>query len=306
MMNPISDVAWDCIFPFFLMGVPLDFGEHPPDSDNGGIFCACPGRRFPTDPGLGVMVGFWEPARMVETTNDPWCFPGLGMDLGGSITSNGGWGYSGSGRLSKLGPDKLAFQNYHYYIMPIWAILNMFTDIPCISEEKSFDLTMVSEVRPDWGDDLTAMQLYPETSVMASPFVAIACVADAVASTFQRPIDALYWCMGSWGTTYPMTGNITVTDYVEANAGIAGKAMYVQARTAMLPDRAVNVCYQTPMPIWIKSHWRIQQLDPVVDTKCRSIGYPGLLWTQRKNPIGQQDNFSWLLFRKVSCCLVIL
>lgn len=305
MINPITDVAWDCIFPFIVMGIPLDFGEHPPDSGGTDMFCACPNKRFPGDPGLGLMVGFWEPARMIDTVNDSWCFPGLGLDLGGGVTSGGGWGYSGSGRLSKMG-DHIAFQNYHYYIMPIWAVLNLFTDIPCISEEKSFDLAMVSEVRPDWGDDITAMQLYPETSVMASPFTALACIADAVAATFQRPIDALYWCMGAWGTTYPMTGNITATDYVAANAGIAGKAMFVQARTALLPDRAVNYCNQTPMPIWIKRHWRIQQVDPVVDGKCRAIGYPGLLWTQRKNPIGRQDNFSWLLFRKVRCCLVIL
>ncbi len=306
MINPVSDVAWDCIFPMTIMGVPLDFGEHPPDSDSTEMLCACPNRRFPGDPGLGFMVSFWEPARMIDTTNDPWCFPGLGMNLGSSTAvSGGGWGYSGSGKLSKLG-DHLAFQNYHYYIMPIWAVLDLFTDIPCISEETSFDLTMVSEIRPDWGDDLTAMQLYPETSVMASPITALACIADAVASTAQRPIDALYWCMGAWGTTYPMTGNIIANDYAEANAGIAAKAMYVQARTALLPDRAVNYCYQTPLPIWIKSHWRIQQIDPVVDGQCRSIGYPGLLWTKHKNPVGGQDNFSWLLFRKVKCCVVIL
>lgn len=305
MINPINDVAWDCIFPVIIMGIPIDMGEHPPDSEGTEILCACPGKRFPADPGLGFMVGFWEPVRMIETTNDPWCFPGLGLDLGGSTTSSGGWGYSGSGRLSKLG-DHMAFQNYHYYIMPIWAVLDLFTDIPCVTEEASFDLAMVSEVRPDWGDDLTAMQLYPETSVMASPITALACIADAVAATAQRPIDVLYWCMGAWGTTYPMTGNIIATDYVEANAGIAGKAMYVQARTAMLPDRAVNYCYTIPMPIWIKSHWRIQQVDPVIDDRCRSIGYPGLLWTAHKNPVGAQDNFTWLLFRKVRCCVVLL
>lgn len=301
-IDPISDIVWDCIFPISIMGVPLDYGEHPPDDDTTAIYCACPGKRFPADPGLGFMVGFFEPARMVETVSDPWCFPALGMELdGGDI----GFGYSGGGTL-KRDVANYAFQHYHYFVMPVWAVLDMFTDVPCVTEDPSFDLAMVSEVRPDWGDDLTAAQLYPETALMGNPATILACVADAVAATVQRPIDALYWCMGAWGVTYPMSGAITAKDYVAANAGIASKAMYVQARTGLLPDRAVNYCTQVPMPIWIKSHWRIQQTDPVVDQRCHSIGYPGLLWTERKNPIGLQDNFAWMLFRKVRCCVVVL
>ena len=79
-----------------------------------------------------------------------------------------------------------------------------------------------------------------------------------------------------------------------------------QARTGLLPDRAVNYCAATPIPIWVKSHWRMQQIDPAVDNRCHAIGHPGILWTDRKNPIGKQDNFSWLLFRKVRCCVVVL
>jgi conjugal transfer pilus assembly protein TraU len=306
-VNVISDIAWDCIFPITIMGVPIDEGDHPPDDTNSEIECQCPGKRFPNDPGLGFMVGFWEPARMVDTTNDPWCFPALGMDMSNSKnkTTSSGWGYSGSGQLRKSGPGQIAFAHFHYYVFPVWAMLNMFTDIPCISEDKEFDLAMVSEVRPDWGDDLTAMQLYPETALMASPITALACIVDAVASTAQRPVDALYWCMGGWGTTYPMTGHINVTDYAEANAGIAGKALYVQARFFQLTDRVVNYCHGVPIPIWIKSHWRMQEIDPVSDSTCHAIGHPGILWTDRKNPVGKQDNFSWMIFRKVECCVVV-
>ncbi len=299
-IDPINDIVWDCIFPISIMGIPLDFGEHPPDNATTDFLCQCPGKGV-FGIGLGFMVGFWEPARMVDTTSDPWCFPSLGMEIDGG---SAGFGYNGGGTL-KRGKANLAFQHYHYYIMPVWALLDLFTDIPCITDEPSFDLAMVSEVRPDWHDDLTAAQLYPETALMGNPATVLACVADAVAATVQRPIDALYWCMGAWGTTYPMTGNITAKDYVAANAGIAGKAMFVQARTGLLPDRAVNYCSSTPMPIWVKSHWRIQQTDPVVDKSCHVIGHPGILWTQRKNPVGKQDNFSWLLFRKVRCCVAV-
>ena len=301
MLNPIDDIVWDCIFPITIMGVPLDMGNHPPDKPDSQMFCQCPGQGF--GPGLGFMVGFWEPARLIETVYDAGCFPGLGMEL--PVSS--GTGYSGPGGYGYQPQhgQTTAFQNYHYYVMPIWAVLDLFTDIPCLSDETTFDLAMVSEVRPDWNDDLYALQLFPEVALMANPSVVMACAADALAATVGQPIDALYWCMGAWETVYPPTGNIQVTDYVKGNAAIAGRSMFLQARTALLPDRAVNYCATTQMPIWVKSHWRIQEADPVVDKRCHAIGEPGLLWTQRKNPVGKQDNFSWVLFRKVSCCAVV-
>lgn len=297
MIDPIKDIVWDCIFPISIAGFPIDMGEHPPDNKTAGFFCECPGQGIF---GFGFQVGFWEPARMIDTTKDAWCFPGLGMQM-----KTAGSGYNGGGSYQSKGAGNIAFQHFHYYIMPAWAILDLFTDIPCISDETSFDLAMVSEIRPDWHDDLTAAQYYPETSLMANTFTVLACIADAAAAAIQRTIDPLYWCMGAWGTTYPMSGHIPAKDYVAANAGIAAKAMFVQARIAMLPDRAVNYCATTPLPIWVKSHWRIQQSDPVVDNRCHGIGHPGILWTERKNPVGAGDNFSWVLFRKVNCCVVV-
>ncbi|MEJ2756304.1 MAG: TraU family protein [Gammaproteobacteria bacterium] len=36
---------------------------------------------------------------------------------------------------------------------------------------------------------------------------------------------------------------------------------------------------------------------------CLPIGKPGLLWTAYKNPPTAGDNFAWMLFRKVKCCV---
>ena len=300
MINPVSDVAWQCIFPVSIMGIPFDGGNHPPDDETTQAFCDCPGKNGTTY-GFGFVVGFWEPARMMDTVTDAWCFPGLGMDMAGEKV---GWGYTGGGQL-RYAVEDVAFQMYHYYIMPMWAILELFSDIPCVDDGDSFDIAMVSELRPDWGNDMLAEELNPDTSLFANPFVVLACAADAVAATFEQTIDALYWCMGSWGTTYPVTGHITASDYVEANAGIAAKAMYLQGRWGQLGDRAVNVCATTYMPIWVKSHWRIQEVDPIADPTCHLIGHPGILWTAGKNPVGTQDNYSWLLFRKVQCCVAV-
>ena len=302
-MDVINDPAWDCIFPISIMGIPLDYGDHPPDSTQSAPFCVCPGKGGIYDLGIGFNIGYWEPARIVETVSDPWCFPSLGMEIDGG---DAGFGYTGGGTL-RADTSKISYQNYHWYIMPIWAVLDLFSDVPCLSDsgESGFDLAMVSEVRPDWHDDLYALQLFPETALFANPATVLACAIDALAASFERTIDPLFWCLGAWGLTYPATGHITTKDYVAANAGIAAKAMFVQARTGNLPDRATNECGIERLPIWVKSHWRIQQIDPAVDKNCHLIGHPGILWTHRKNPVGKQDNFSWLIFRKVFCCVPV-
>lgn len=297
-INIISDIAWDCIFPISIMSIPIDFGEHPPDNDNGGVLCECPGQGIY---GIGFQIGYWEPARLIDTVADAGCFPGLGME----IDLDTGTGYSGGGTLKRDNAN-IVFQNFHFYVMPVWGMLGMFTDYPCLSDgDNQFDIAMVSEVRPDWGNDLVAAQWYPETALMANPAAVFACIADAVAATAQRPIDMLYWCMGSWGLTYPTSGHITARDYVAANAGIAARSMYLMGKNMLLSDRATDVCGPVNNLIWTKSHWRLQETDPVVDSTCHSIGHPGLLWTYRKGPAGAQDNYAWAVYRKVLCCIVV-
>lgn len=301
MIDVVGDPAWQCIFPITISSFTIDSGDHPDSETSSEFICQCEGKGI-FGQGYGLPVGFWEPARMIETTYNPGCFPGLGME----IDMSSGSGYQGPGGYTSGGTGEKgrAFQHYHYYIMPLWALLDLFTDIPCLSDETQFDLVMMSEFRPDWNDDLYALQLFPEVALTANKAAVMACAVDAIAATVARPIDAMYWCMGSWETTFPPTGNVMGRDYVKANAAIAGRAMYLQARTALLPDRAVNQCSTTYLPTWIKSHWRIQEIDPKVDSKCHNIGEAGILWTHRKNPAGAQDNFSWLLFRKVDCCAV--
>ncbi len=298
-LDPITDIDWDCIFPMSIAGIPIDMGEHPPDDTDNEFYCYCSDRYLA---GYGFPIQYWEPALIVDTVADAWCFPAIGADMSSDTDKN----LSGSLNTSiGQGDANHAFQQYHIYDYPVWSILGMFLDDSCMESSAAFDIAMVSEIRPDWSDDFTAMAIYPETALMGNEAAVLACIADAVATTVQEPIDALYWCMGAWGLTYPMTGNITSKDYVEANAGIAARALYVNSRDLLLEDRAADKCESLYLPIWIKSHWRLQEVRPMVDDHCHVIGEPGLLWDWAKDPPGFSDNFSWVVFRKVDCCVSV-
>ena len=288
-VNPVTDVAWECVFPMSIGGVSTGAGpEEDPDAVADPV-CAC----GPTT--VGITASFWEPARMIETVVDPYCFAAMGLPMTnptpGMLT----------GSLDRSGQSGKAFAQVHYYIFPAWSVLDLFTDVPCI-EEAGFDVAWISEILPTWNNDLLAFLLQPEALLFANPAAALACMADSAAAASGLPSDLLFWCMGSWGNAYPLAGSITATDYVEAHAGIAARSVYYSGRTGLLADPGVHACGSVVTPIWRKRNYRLQEMQPVRST-CQPIGRTGLLWTGGKNPLYGGDNFVWALFRRVKCCL---
>ena len=78
-MNPVTDICWDCAFPLTIAGltiIPGSYVNNWPDESN-LPFCTCPAPP-PLFIRIGIPIGFWEPARMVETCEVPYCFPSLG------------------------------------------------------------------------------------------------------------------------------------------------------------------------------------------------------------------------------------
>jgi len=290
-VNPITDVNWQCIFPIRIGGLmQVSAGGIPdPDPINDPI-CTCP-PAF-----IGINVSFFEPARMIDTVSDPYCFMAAGTQL-----ANPSPGQLAGG-LHRHDATARAFEQMHYYIFPAWAVLDMFVDFPCI-DAKGFDVAMISEVLPTWNNEITGAILNPEAALFGNPATQLACAADATGAMVGYPLDSLFWCMGSWGNAYPLGGSITATDYVEANAGLAARSIYFMGRTGLLLDPGVSSCGSVPTPIWKKKNYRLQVAKPVRDSSCRVIGQSGLLWTHVKNPPMAGDNFAWMVFRKVKCCV---
>ncbi|WP_105604422.1 TraU family protein [Cronobacter sakazakii] len=290
-MNPVTDIGWSCIFPMRIAGVQIVGGEENASHGDSPV-CVCKGGAIPT---IGLRTSFWEPKRIIDTVTDPYCMMPLGTSLN---TPKPG---TLAGGLNDNDTSKRAFQQSHYYIFPAWKILNMFYDIPCLDDE-GYDVAMMTEILPQWNNDILSLIINPEALLFANPISTITCSADAAAATFGMPLNALFWCMGSWGNAYPLSGSITSTDYVEANAGIAARTIYMMGRLGMLWNTSADGCYRELAPIWRKDRFKLQMMRPTRSTTCLPLGREGLLWTGGKHD-PRKDNFMWMMFDKKDCCV---
>ena len=296
------DIRWEGIFPIKIAGVKIrgsrNNPDNPPGEDKGGsIICVCKKKGVPH---IGIMVSYWNPVRVVETTKIPWCIPtfGIHLDFGdywknvGTVSSQSDMGYT--------------FTNAHLLKFNVLDILNLFLDVPCVPHE-GLDIAYFSELDPSWNNSLVAYFLNPEALLFANPAARLACVADSASATATNwGIDQLFWCAGAWGNIYPFTGHSENSVYVRGNVLNMARLLYREARLAVSWDTALDECGAVITPIWIKSHHKFHQLRPVRGP-ILTIGQPTILWSSAKNPPGgtdkgSADNFSWLIFKLVNCC----
>lgn len=290
----ILKADYTAMFPLRIAGIPIVPGRI---QDVGGSvsspICIC---KDPI-PRIGIPVSFFEPSRLIEVVKDPYCFPSMGFGLTTSGGTLGGTsGDDGSGNQS-------TFYQAHYYIFPIYALLELLTDFICL-QMTGFDMAYLTEVDPLWNNDTLSAILNPEALLFGNPVSNLACIADAVTSAVFEPIDALFWCKGSWGNAYPLTGQTGGDGYVEGGASVAASLIYKLHRQLVLWGSwgQAGLCGYYPAPIWRKSAYRLQIVTPIPSLYATTIGTTGTLWSFGKNPPFVGDNFSYLLFKKRECC----
>jgi len=228
---------------------------------------------------------------------DPWCFPSIGISIGPSTG-----GMLGGSRSKSGFEDTTSFAQAHFFLFAPMAYLSMLTDWICL-EGSEFDVGYITEVDPLWNDDMLAMLINPEALMFANPVSQLSCIPDSVASNVGLPIDALFWCMGSWGSAYPLTGHLNDNAYTQANAGAAARLIYKLSRQGLTWDASINLCAKTPTPIWIKSGFRFQVAKPIRGIQVLPIGQSVTVWGAAKNPTtGIGDNFIFMVFKKRGCC----
>lgn len=297
MVNPITDVCWECLFPITFGGINVTPGHedlthsHPP-------ICTCAG----TPPKIGIPLTFWEPLKMIEVTRHAYKLIGLGgLSFGTETIKN-----RGCVGIIADGPSQSSFYHCHVYNYPIFAILEILTDFACI-EPGNLDLAYFSELDPFWTDESWSLLQNPEAGFFANPLAQLSCVADCAAASVNRPLDKLFWCAGCEGSLYPFTG--TVPHHIggcQASALLTHRVIAKMHRSYLMKGyEEEEFCESKYMPLIKKSLYKTQLVHPIPQThgSCHPLGKTDLLWGMGKAYPYSGEDFIYFLWVKKQCCL---
>ncbi len=298
MVNPITDVCWECIFPITLGGINVTPSIQDFSSYNTPI-CLCAG----TPPKIGIPITFWEPARMVDVTRQAYKLVGLGgIKLGTANLKN-------RGSVSSIAetPAQTSFHHVHYYVYPILSLLGILTDFQCV-ETGELDVAYMSEFDPLWSDDNLMNIFNPEAHAFSNPLAQLACIADCAKASLNKPTDELFWCAGCQGSLYPFGGNIAHhTGHLQASSLIVHRCLARLHRMGVVKGyNDSDFCEARIMPVIKKSLYKTQIVRPIPQTsgECQALGKSDQLWGIGKTyPVGGEDDFVYLIWVKKQCCL---
>lgn len=300
--NPVTDICWNCFFPITIAGVPIGAGfddyMYPPP------ICTCP-----VPPPIFIRVGigmtYWSPDRAVEVVRTPMCSPLMnGTILGAIPTSQGTHTYR-----KQNGQSRRAYYHAHWLQMPVIQQLQLVTEGSlCLKADPSMDFAFFTEIDPLWNDDELAFVISPESILFSSMIGQVACVPDSIKATVTNfGLDPLFWCSGTHGSVYPLTGN--KQDYkggVDTAMNLSHRVAYTLHRMGLLWDTStvMAMCTDLPQPMMRKGQYKMQVMLPLPNV-VRAYGFgvaTDLFETGKEIPFVGED-WALMVWRRHTCCV---
>lgn len=293
-VNPLTDICWSCLFPLSIGGATVVHSSLPDTPNASSPIGICPGR-------IGLNIGYWEPFAMADVTDTPYCMVNLGgMKLNlGVKQAQGGRKDFGRGQLR-------AFYQVHWYKYPLVSWLNLITSIGC-REGGDFDIAYLTELDPTWNDSEMSFVLSPESVLFGNPVAQSACAADSIKSTFnQGSMDSLFWCAGSQGSHYPLSGHVNAPiSPVQTALLLTERLNYKLHRERLIADSSPKngaICDAHHYPVTPKSRYRYEMVNQVADGKhCYPSGASTLAWEAGKIKPHTPGQYGFLVWRKRNC-----
>lgn len=301
-MNPITNMDWTNMFPITIAGARISAttGVNPPLMDVMPPVCVCP--TIFGFPFVGIGVTYWSPQHLVEIENRPGCLSSLGginvLPMFGMLTSELAEGTPDEGQTTRM--------QVHSYFYPAFEMLDIMESITC-KNPGHFDLGYMTEIDPTWQDDLWAAVFSPEGALFANPIAQAACAVDAVAAEVYTPLDPLFWCQGTWGHSYPFTGNSGHNNngHVQ-NHHILSKFLSRNARLGLEWQTIgpTAICFSHPNPIFVKSQYRYDQVLPIPRYGRPVVGGgSGLFQFPPVANLPTQEHTVSVIWQGKQCCL---
>lgn len=258
--------------------------------------CICP-RPPPIFFETGIIVHYWEPFLAADTVSEAWYSPYQGDYIlgGGGVVDELGGKNASQDAISIS--NESTFAQAHGWLVPMMS-----------GNCKRNDYGLyLSEYDPLWQNDELNEIINPEAALYANRAMQLACMADAAATNLGFPLDFMPWCMGSSGSSYPMTGHVDNDNIVQANNSAAGRMIYRLNRLGLTCDYAINLCGCLPTPVWIKSHYKMHVVRPDDRSPAWPVGVSANLYQAGLNPSymgvkGSNDEFLWVVYRLQRCC----
>lgn len=357
-INPITDICWSCIFPMFIAPVPMVFNVA---NQKGGTIvdenkvippafpfissgrlplglCTCKDRALITP--IGLMMSWYEPARTIDVTRQPFCMVGLGgVDLSGGLSDI--LPAPGYGDEQKDGVVNSSFYQAHWVLNPVMAILGIIDTACNIGMSKSMDLLFMSEVDPAWNDDSLSIIFSPEVVLFSSLPAQLACGIDCVGSSlpnaqtdntlitpapyYVRPLSPtnpastanpskyLFWCGGCQGSLYPLNGNNSDNAYPVQSSVLTSEKLNGLVHRMGLEDMTTGVfgmCNNILPDLWLnKAEWKYSMAYPIPQTAytplcCNAFGETDMLWNSGASFPYKGEDFSYVLYHERDCCFL--
>lgn len=309
IIDVFNATDWDNAFPITFFGFDIGGGDNPPRLHE-DAFCKCQWRL----PGLsaipfGIGLTFWNPLYMVDTSAKSQCFKTMPM-LNGALS---GYEAQSSGKGTHSGSSGGGQRRQiHFFVFPIFKILDLFAEVFCSGGNKGFDLAYTTEIDPTWQNDLWAATFFPEAGLFANVPSRLACMVEAVRINVMRsfPIDAMWWCLGAHHL-YPVSGNSNVSKAAEdTNMKALGRFLYKQHRTFFLSTKIGSgaKCHSTYSPRLPKQQYRV---DPLFPSSLDNINKPIVLgrkylFWKFPPPVMNyptHEGSAFLLWSGTQCCL---
>ncbi len=293
-VNPLTDICWSCLFPLSIGGTSVVHSSLPDTPNASSPIGLCHGR-------IGLNIGFWEPFAIADVTDTPYCMVNLGgMKLNlGIKQAQGGRKDLGTGQLR-------GFYQVHWYKYPLLSWLNLITSLGC-REGGDFDIAYLTELDPTWNDSEMSFVLSPESVLFGNPLAGAACAADSIKSTFnQGSIDSLFWCAGSQGSHYPLSGHVNAPiSPVQTALLLTERLNYKLHRERFIADSSPQtgaICEAHHFPVTPKSRYRYEMVNQIADGKhCYPSGASTLSWEAGKIKAHTPSQYGFLVWRKRNC-----